>query len=319
MTTVSRPSDGAQDRPFITGTRGSALALVQTELILASLRLRHPGREFVAQVRKVVTEGDRSQAANVPLQQIAGQGIFVKELEDALLAGEIDLAVHSLKDMTTELPSGLIIGAVTAREDVRDVLVSRGGLGLAALPSGARVGTGSARRAVQVRAFRPDLEIVPIRGNVDTRIRKVETGEIDAAVLAAAGIIRLGAQARIAEYLSAELCIPAVGQGALAIEVRADDAEVLSLVGAINDEPTWAAVLAERAFLRALGGGCANPIGAYGRIEGGRLVLDGFVSSMDGQRFFRGRLEGNSADPEALGDALARQLLDQGAADVLSV
>ncbi|MCX6020375.1 MAG: hydroxymethylbilane synthase, partial [Chloroflexi bacterium] len=203
----------------------------------------------------MVTEGDRTQAANVPLPSIAGRGVFVKELELALLASEADMAVHSLKDVPTELEPGLILAAVTAREDVRDVLVSRDGRRLADLPPGARVGTGSTRRAAQVLAFRPDLTVVPIRGNVDTRLRKVQEGEVDAAVLAAAGIIRLNRQDAITEYLSEEISLPAVGQGAIAVEVRADDAESIALLGAINHAETWTAVMAERAFMRAIGGG----------------------------------------------------------------
>lgn len=306
-------------RTLTVGTRGSALALAQTEQILARLRQRHPDRAFATQVRTVVTEGDRSQAANTPLQQIAGIGIFVKELEDALLAGDIDLAVHSLKDMTTELPPGLTIAAVGPREDVRDALVSRDGKGLLTLPPGARVGTGSPRRAVQIRALRSDLQVVGLRGNVDTRIRKVETGEVDAAVLAAAGIIRLKAQDKITEYLPPELCLPAVGQGALAVEVRAADAETLALVQAINHHPTWVAVMAERAFLRTLGGGCRNPIAALGVLESGLLTLHGMVASMDGDRIFQAELEGSPDDAEGLGVALAEYLLEEGAGTVLRV
>ena len=300
-------------RAFTVGTRGSRLALRQTELVVDALRRAHPDREFV--VRTVATEGDRRPDAS--LRVIGGRGVFVKALESALLAGEIDLAVHSLKDVPTELAPGLTLAAVTERGDVRDALVSRTGARLAALPAGARVGSGSLRRAAQVLALRPDLRVVDIRGNVDTRLRKVTEGEVDAVLLAAAGLDRLGWLDRAAELLDPEVVLPAVGQAALTVEVRADDAELAELLAAVHHGPTAAATAAERAFLRGLGGGCAVPVGAYGRVAGGRLVLDGLVAAPDGSRTVRERAEGSAAEAESVGARLAEAVLAQGAASLL--
>lgn len=306
-------------RPIQVGTRGSVLALRQTDEVLDLLRERHPGRQFAAHVHRVVTEGDRTQAANVPLPTIAGQGIFVKELEVVLLTGEIDMAVHSLKDVPGELEPGLAIAAVTQREDVRDVLVSRSGRRFHELPRGARIGTGSTRRGAQMLAARPDLEIVPIRGNVDTRIRKVQEGEVDAAVLAAAGIVRLGRAEVITEYLPVEVSLPAVGQAAIAVEIRANDAAIAELVQAINHQETWEAVQAERAFLRALGGGCKAPIAALAQRDGGLLTVDGMVAMPDGSRIVRAQVTGRAEDFESLGRGLAEHILANGGAEIIAL
>ena len=297
-------------RVFVVGTRGSRLALRQTELVSDALGARFPDIEL--QVREVRTEGDRRP--DEPLARIGGQGVFVKELEAALLRREIDLAVHSLKDVPGELSAGLTLAAYPQRADPRDALVTRDGARLIDLPPGARIGTGSARRAVQLRALRADLRPVEIRGNVDTRVRKVDSGEFDAAVLAVAGLERLGLLDRAAEVFDADVLLPAVGQGALAVEARADDAEVIELLTAIDDHQTRVACSAERAFLRRLGGGCLLPFGALGRVDGETLRMDGFISDAEGKRILRAQSSAPIADPEAAGTALAESLLDQGAA-----
>ncbi|MEK7848781.1 MAG: hydroxymethylbilane synthase, partial [Chloroflexota bacterium] len=248
-------------RPIVIGTRGSALALAQANLVMAALTAMHPGREFT--LRIIRTEGDR--APGTPPSQFPQRGVFVRELELALLAGEVDLAVHSMKDLPTALAAGLEIVAVPQREDYRDALAAPSGLTLEALPAGARLGTGSPRRSAQLARHRPDVTFVPIRGNVDTRWRKACAGEVTALVAAAAGLHRLGWRHIIAQYLSPQVCLPAVGQGALAVEARADDEPVKRLALPLNDTPSHEAVLAERAFLRGLGGGCQPPIAALGQ------------------------------------------------------
>jgi len=294
---------------LIVGTRGSALARAQTDAVVERLQALQPDLEIAIQVIK--TRGDMVQHKS--LVGIGDKGLFTKEIEAALLAGHIDLAVHSLKDLPTELPPGLAIGAVTEREDARDVLVSRLGCSLDALPLGARVGTGSLRRAAQLLTYRPDLRIVDIRGNVDTRLRKAATEEYDAVVLAAAGLHRLGLTHHIAAYLPLEVMLPAVGQGALAVEVRAGegaegrDAQIRRLASLLDHVPTRAATTAERAFLQALGGGCRVPVAAYGEAVGGLLRLQGLVASPDGRRVWRGEIKGRMEEAEALGEELARQ------------
>ena len=292
------------------GTRGSRLALRQTELVVQALRTHHPELQF--QVREVRTEGDRR--AQDSLSNIGGQGVFVKELEATLLRREVDLAVHSLKDVPTELTPGLTLAAIPQRGDPRDALVSRDGATLATLPTGARVGTGSARRAVQLRALRPELTPVDIRGNVDTRIRKADEGEVDAVVLAAAGLERLGLLERAAELLSPDAMLPAVGQGALAIEARADDAQLLGLLAAVDHRETRLACEAERAFLGRLGGGCRLPFGALAVVEGETVRARGFISDLEGAQSFRTEVSGPAAEAESVGVRLAEALLAQGAA-----
>ena len=305
----------ATGRTLTVGTRGSRLALRQTELVVDALRVHHPELQF--EVREVRTEGDRRSQAS--LSQIGGQGVFVKELEAALLRGEVDLAVHSLKDMPPGLVSGLTVAAITQRADPRDALVSRDGATIATLPDGARVGTGSARRAVQLRALRADLAPVDIRGNVETRIRKVDKGELDAVLLAAAGLGRLGLLDRAAELLEPARMLPAVGQGALAIEVRAgearaDDAELIELLSAIDHRESRLACESERAFLARLGGGCRLPFGALAEVEGGTLRARGFISDAEGTRAFRAEVSGPVDEAESIGVQLAERLLAQGAA-----
>lgn len=312
-------------RLFVVGSRGSRLSQRQTELALEALSRAHPDARF--EVRAVRTAGDRSRAS---LGEIGGRGVFVAELERALLTGDIDIAVHSLKDMPSDATDGLAVGGVTEREDVRDALVSRGRLTLADLPHGAVVGTGSPRRAAQVLATRPDLRIADIRGNVDTRIRKVEDGRYDAAVLAAAGLARLGWLDRAAELLPTDLMLPAVGQGALALQVRADDSEAAELVSAVDHPASRGATAAERAFEARLGGGCHAAIAALGEVTrsvilseaeadlGAGLRLRGLVGDPAGGRLLRGEVEGSLQEADSLGVRLAELLLSQGAADLLA-
>lgn len=261
-------------RTFIIGTRGSRLALRQVELVREMLRASSPG--IAIDVLEIKTEGDVSAA---PLSQIGGLGVFTKAIEDALLAGTVDIAVHSLKDLPPELPAGLIIAATPERGDVRDALVTRDGRPLADLPPGARIGTGSGRRAVHLRMMRAGLNAVEIRGNVDTRIRKVESGEYDGAVLAMAGLERLGLTAKAAQVFDVNEMTPAVGQAALAIEVRQDDAETAAIVRTIEHWQTRAAVEAERGFLRRLGAGCRLPVGAYAWLDGESMFMTGLLAA----------------------------------------
>ena len=300
-------------RPVVIGTRGSPLARIQAEEVAAALRRQHPGREIRLQV--VQSRGDRDREASLVDM---GLGVFTGELEAALQAGDVDVAVHSLKDLPTETPDGLTIAAVPPRQDPRDVLVSRDGATLDRLVPRARVGTSSPRRAALVLALRPDLDLLPIRGNVETRLRKAMDGEYDAVVLAAAGLRRLGLEGNAAEVFDPAVFVPAPGQGALAVEVRADDREVVELVAPLAHHPTAAAVSAERAFLRSLGGGCRVPVGAYGRVEGETLLLTGLVVSEDGSRVYRTTLGGSACDPEDLGQRLAREVLAMSASALVA-
>jgi len=286
-------------RTFVIGARRSQLSLRQVDIIVAALLAAHPGCR--TEFREIVTQGDTS---NAPLAQIGGLGVFTKAIEDALLSSEIDIAVHSLKDLPPVLPEGLVLGAVPERGDVRDALVTRGARPLAQLRRGARVGTGSARRAVQLKALRPDLEIADIRGNVPTRMAKVESSEYDAIVLALAGLERLMLAEKAAHIFSVDEMIPAVGQGALGVEVRADDAETVDLVRAIDHEPTRIAVTAERALLEHLGAGCRMPIGAFATLFGADIHIRAIMGLAGGVR----ALERMGPVRNAL--ALARQLAD---------
>lgn len=290
------------------GTRGSKLAVIQADWLLTKLREAFP--ELKARLIKITTRGDKYGTTS--LDKLAGRGIFVKELEKALLDKQIDLAVHSLKDMPTEIPHGLMLGAITARLDPRDILVSRAG-NLAELAPGLKIGTGSHRRAVQLRAIRPDLRICDIRGNIDTRLRKVSERAVDGIIVAAAAMIRLGWEDKITEYLPAEHFTPSAGQGALGIEIRCEDKEIAALVSAINDEPSWQCVTAERAFLQALGGGCRAPIAALGTVSHGILKLNGMVATADGDHVLRASEEGNALTPEQTGKRLAMKMAGIGA------
>jgi len=301
-------------RQVIIGSRGSRLAVLQAELVLQKLVQAYPDTEF--SLSRITTTGDHDP--ETPLEQIGGQGVFVKELEQALLQSQIDMAVHSLKDMPTEIAPGLTLAAVPQREDARDVLITTSGLRLAELPHGSRLGTGSARRAVELLAQRPDLDVRPLRGNVDTRLRKVLAGELDGAIMAAAALIRLGWQERIAEYLPVEQFLPAVGQGALGIEIRAGDSEIAELVSHLDHQPSHASVLAERAFLRALGGGCRAPIAALGMVSERHLELKGMVAGISSRRFLRDLEKGPISSAEEIGRRLARRLLESGAAQLIA-
>ncbi len=300
-------------RSIIVGSRGSRLALIQAGSVLARIKETNPGLEV--NIKEITTQGDRNQ--HIELDRMAGIGVFVKELEEALLAGEIDLAVHSLKDMPTEIPQGLCLAAVMERSDPRDVLITRGKK-LHELGSDARIGTGSLRRAVQLSACRPDLEAYSIRGNVDTRLRKVAEGEFDGVILAAAALKRLDWEDRISEYLPTEYFLPAVGQGALAIETRADDREIISIVAPLNHLPDWQGTMAERAFLRALGGGCRAPIAAFATVNGTTLKLEGMVADVKEKRILRSSEEGSRTAPEELGLRLAQKLRDMGAGEFIA-
>ncbi|HJX13671.1 MAG TPA: hydroxymethylbilane synthase [Dehalococcoidales bacterium] len=299
-------------RRIVIGTRGSRLALVQAESVAAGIREKNPGIEVG--ISRIVTRGDRER--RVPLDRMAGIGVFVKELEEALLDGRIDLAVHSLKDMPAEIPAGLRLAAVIERADPGDVLVSRGEK-LAGLAAGARIGTGSLRRAVQLGACRPDLEACGIRGNVDTRLRKVAYGEFDGIILAAAALQRLGLEDRISEYLPVEHFLPAVGQGALAVETRQDDRETIEIVVPLNHLPTWQSISGERAFLRTLGGGCRAPIAALGIVKGATLELDGMVADARGKKILRRSEKGRATAAEEVGTRLAQKLLGMGAREFI--
>ena len=294
------------------GSRGSRLAVLQAESVLARLKQANPDVKF--SLSKITTGGDRQKT--VPLHRISGYGVFVKEVQEALLDGRIDLAVHSLKDLPVQIPHRLSLAAVTERLDPRDVLVSLGSK-LNELAPDSAVGTGSPRRTAQLLACRSDLKVQGIRGNIDTRLRKVSNGEVDAVIVAAAAMIRLGWEDRITEYLPLDLFLPAVGQGALGIEIRADDREMLTLVQPLNHEPTWQSVVAERTFLHALGGGCRAPIAALGTISGGALMLQGMVISASGSRILRATEGGSAIAPQQVGTRLAQRMLEMGASQFI--
>lgn len=296
---------------LIFATRPSPLARAQTAHVIRLLQAAWPGLE--CQERLITTKGDR--LVNEPLPEIGGKGWFTSELEAALLSGEIHAAVHSLKDLPVEEMPGLTIAAVPARDSAFDVLVSANGQALSALPQAARVGTSSPRRAAQLLACRPDLTIAPLRGNVDTRLRKLRSGEWDAIILAAAGLTRLGLQAQITETLSLDVMLPAPGQGALAVQCRAEDIKTIGLLAAIHDPLTFASVTAERTFLAALGGGCTLPVGAFAQKNNGQIILTGGVISADGKRAIR--LSAVDKEPRELGERLARFVLERGAANLL--
>lgn len=296
----------------ILGTRGSRLAVIQAEAAIGELKLANPRCYF--ELVKITTAGDRQRKAS--LWDIGGTGIFVKELEEALQNGRIDMAVHSLKDMPTDVTPGLMIAAVTQRCDPRDALVSIHH-SLADLPNSARVGTGSPRRAVQLLAQRPDIEVLPLRGNIDTRLKKMSSMELDGILLAAAAMIRLGMEDRISEYLPSDTFVPAAGQGAIAIETRAGDEAMVRLAASVNHDTSWAEVTAERAFLQTLGGGCREPIAALGMATGDRLRLIGMVASSAGGQILRAEVSGAISDPQSVGADLAREMAAMGACELI--
>ncbi len=302
-------------RRYVVGTRGSALALAQTERVIAALRQALPENEYVVQT--IRTLGDR--VVDVPLSQFGSTGVFVKEIDRLLLDGAIDLAVHSLKDVPPEETPGLVLAAFPERADPRDALVSRDGTRFVELPSGARVGTSSIRRRAQLRAHRPDLRYLDnLRGNVDTRLRKLAQGDYDAIVLAAAGLERLGRANEISDYLPVDLCLPDAGQGILAVQVRESDAIALELISRIDNPIVRAEALAERAVLRAFGGGCKVPVAAYAHHDGSTIHLEALIAAPDGSRIIRAGLSGPADAPEALGAALWRRLVTNGAEALLN-
>lgn len=305
-------------------TRRSKLALAQSEWVKSCLEALEPG--LTVELREYVTRGDQVQ--NVPLSEIGGKGLFTKEIEDALLNGEADLAVHSLKDLPSQLPAGLTLAAIPLREDARDVLVLPSGVTpnsdveataacLELLPEGARVGSGSLRRMSQVLHERADLRVENVRGNVDTRLRKLDEGQYDALILAAAGLRRLGLAHRISASLPVEISTPAPGQGALGLEARADDEQTLALLAKLNHAESSVCVEAERALMDAVGGGCSVPLGAYARVRGDRLELLAILAAADGKRLVREMREGSLSDPVALGRAVAEKLLATGGREIL--
>ena len=300
-------------RSLTLGTRPSQLARWQTDYVARRLRSFWP--DITYRTLTFTTTGDRT--LDKPLPEIGGKGVFTEELERALQWGEIDLAVHSLKDLPIDDTDGLTIGAVSVREDARDVVISRHDWTLDRLPHGARVGTSSLRRSAQLRAARPDLTLLPLRGNVDTRIRKALQGDYDAIVLAAAGVLRLGLGEHITKYMPFEVMLPAPGQGALAVQCRADDAATRELLAAIDDQASRVAVTAERAFLDALGGGCSAPVAAYAEcgMQNAECRMTGLVASLNGQHVIR--VSGIGTDPTVLGRQLAQQALAQGAGEFL--
>lgn len=300
-------------RPLLVGTRGSNLALWQTNFVISALKQIAPDLEIEPRILR--TAGDREP--NRPLDAFGGRGVFTDAIETALEAHEIDLAVHSLKDIPTKPNNELILAAIPERADARDVIVSRHNLKLLELPKKAKVGTGSTRRAAQVLALRPDIEIVPLRGNVDTRLSKAKTAEYDGIVLAAAGILRLGRGDEITQYLALDVFLPDPGQGALAVQIRANDGALLELVGRIDDVQVRAETTAERAFLAAWGSGCALPIAAYAETRAGELHLRGSIGSRDGQRMLRGETFGPPNAAAGLGDVLAEQLKQRGGSELL--
>ncbi|TKB33724.1 MAG: hydroxymethylbilane synthase [Nitrospira sp.] len=297
----------------VLGTRGSKLAVHQSEWVQAQLHALAP--HVTVTLRRIQTSGDR--ILDVPLAQIGGKGLFVKEIEEALLSGEIDLAVHSMKDVPTELPDGLEILCVPPREDPRDALISRDGKLFLDLPLGAKIGTSSLRRQSQLLHARPDLTIAMLRGNLDTRLKKLHEGQFDAIVLAAAGLRRLAWAHEITEYLAPQISLPAIGQGALGIEGRKDDAFIRSLLSGLDHVPSKIAVLAERALLHRLQGGCQVPIAAHATLTGTKVRLEGVVASVDGKELIRDSVDGTIEDPESIGVQLAERLLARGGERIL--
>jgi hydroxymethylbilane synthase len=297
----------------IIGTRGSKLALWQAEWVRRALRERFPDTPVELSIIK--TQGDK--ILDVPLAQVGGKGLFVKEIEEALQDGRVDLAVHSMKDMPVEIPAGLAVGAVPEREMPTDVFISRDGRGLRETPSGGVIGTSSLRRSAQLRHLRRDLQVVPLRGNLDTRLRKLDSENLAAVVLAAAGVKRLGLAHRVSEHLPPEWMLPAVGQGALCIEIREHDPRIGPMAAALNHPASRAAVSGERAFLRRLDGGCQVPVAGYGRVAQGQFTLTGLVADLDGETVIKHRLSGAVEDAERIGRELAEILLSRGADEIL--
>ena len=293
------------------GTRGSHLALTQTRWV--AQQLIEQGCDVT--IHEIKTTGDK--ILDVPLAKVGGKGLFIKEIEEALLRRQIDIAVHSMKDMPIEIPSGAVIGAIPKREDPRDVLISRDGISFANLPIGSKVGTSSLRRQAQLKRVRPDLVFLPLRGNLNTRMRKLSEGEIDAVILAAAGLHRIDWKERIGEYISFDICLPAIGQGALAIECRDDDPALLEQIVFLNDPETACEIDAERAFLTRLEGGCQTPIAGFAKKIGGIIQLEGLVANLSGTEIIREQKSAPIGQEKALGITVAELLLKNGADRIL--
>lgn len=302
-----------KDMEVTIGTRGSLLAVTQATWVKKELEKNFTGLRV--NLRKIKTTGDK--ILDVPLAKVGGKGLFVKEIEDALLRGEVDIAVHSMKDLPADIPQGLMIAAVTFREDPSDVLISREGKKLSDLPLAARIGTSSLRRISQLLHFRTDLKMLQLRGNLDTRLKKLDNGDVDAIILAAAGVKRMGWESRITEHITHDISLPATGQGALGIEIREGDTSINGIVARLNHPETRRCVMAERTFLGRLQGGCQVPIAALARIEDGQMVMDGLVASIDGKRLVRDRICSNQMEHEKLGLMLAERLLSLGADRIL--
>ena len=295
------------------GTRASALALWQAEWVKSELEKKYPG--MTVTLTKIKTTGDK--ILDVPLAKVGGKGLFVKEIEEAMLANEIDIAVHSMKDVPTFFPDGLHLSCITKREDARDALLSRNKVKFKDLPKGANVGTSSLRRQAQLMNIRPDFVIHQLRGNVDTRLRKLKEGQYDAIILAAAGVKRLGLAENVSEYIDTEISLPAIGQGALGIECRVDDRELNDMIAFFNHVDSRVCVTGERALLRRLEGGCQVPIACYGEMKSGKLHLAGLVGSVDGKRIIKDAIDGEPDKAEKLGVTLAEMLLRKGADVIL--
>lgn len=300
-------------RKIIVGSRKSNLALTQTKWVIE--QLKQAGAPYEFEIKKIETKGDK--ILDVTLSKVGGKGLFVKEIEQAMYDEEIDMAVHSMKDMPSELPVGLTIASVPVREDYRDALISKNNVSLRELPEGAIVGTSSLRRASQILAIRPDIEIKPIRGNIDTRLKKLENENFDAIVLAAAGLKRMGwGDEIVTEFLETDLCLPAIGQGALAIECRDTDMELIELLAKINDSYTQQTVAAERTFLYLMNGSCQVPIAGVAHMEEDDVVLTALIASVDGKQVFKEEVRGT--DPQEVGKLAAEKMQEQGAQDIIT-
>jgi len=301
-----------RDSRIVIATRQSKLALWQANFVRERLRAAHP--TLTVELRGMTTQGDRFLSA--PLSEVGGKGLFIKELEEALLDGSADIAVHSMKDVPAKLPLEFAMPVIGYRADVRDALVCPRGFTLDELPRGARVGSSSLRRQAMLRRRRDDLQLLPVRGNVDTRLDKLDAGEYDAIILATAGLQRLGLAERITEHLSLEVCLPAAGQGALGIECRADDVELLALLGVLNDAAVSRCVIAERTVSAGLGADCSTPLGAYACLQGDKIELEAVLYALDGSRVLRAAATGE--DPLDVGQIVAKCLMDEGAAELLA-
>jgi hydroxymethylbilane synthase len=296
------------------GTRGSKLARAQSQWVKEKIEARNP--DLVVELVTIKTTGDK--ILDSPLNKIGGKALFVKEIEEALLKKTVDLAVHSLKDVPAEIPDGLVLSAFPEREDPRDAFISIRYQALEDLPQGAKVGTSSLRRSAQLLAMRPDLKLVPLRGNVDTRLRKLEKRDLQAIILATAGMRRLGLESHITQFIPSEQVLPAIGQGALGLEVRCDDERTMNLLEFLNHEETAVTVSAERAFLKELEGGCQVPVAAFCRLIDNQLHLEGMVAELDGSKIIRDKVMGEKAKAEQIGVTLARKLIDAGANKILA-